>query len=169
MFLDQSEFVGNRDVPTLALILAYSFTKHVLEDLNQVSNHAVYSHTLQNAVGIESASGMGKKQNAKLDVVVLRMQEDLVPRRVKHHLLLQLGHGVGNLDTHARWATDKNTGPSAKVLREIIEHLRDIGTEIVCPPIVSSHGGLVNCKVRGLTLWQSFGAVESKLKVAVIG
>ena len=60
------------------------------------------------------------QEPARLVVIVLRVQEDLILGAISQNLQLQLGHGIRHLDTQTRWATDKDTSTTSEALRVLV-------------------------------------------------
>jgi len=70
------------------------------------------------------------------DCIVLRMEEQFVLERIGHDGPLQPCYGIRNINSHARRTADEDTGPSAKVFGELLQHEWNVWAPILCPPAI---------------------------------
>src|SRR5436190_19904944 len=101
-----------------------------------------------------------------LDRIVLSMEEQLVLERIGHDDPLQTCYGICNINSHARRNAHEDTGPSAEVLGELLQHEWNVWAPILCPPAI-----LLLCGEEGEThqalLELGRSRREAKVKAAV--
>ena len=71
---------------------------------------------IRKGIALPRTAWTKQNQRLKSNVIVLRMQEDFILRRIRHHLLLQLSDCPGHFNSHTRRPTDEDTRTTAKGL-----------------------------------------------------
>lgn len=94
--------------------------------------------------------------------VVLSVQEDLILACIRPDVLLKLGHGTGDIGSHAWRPTHKDARSSTEVFRKLPQRVRYIGASVLGPPAISSHGWQEGKTHEGLL---KLGGSLSKSKV----